>query len=898
MNIKKLIIKNFKNYMGEVVFDLSKEVILLYGANGFGKSSFFDAIEWCLTGKINRFDGSENELKYDIANKRIHNEESFEVAVTLEFDGNTLIRYFNVTNGNVGNLQVRIISKDDKVHIGQEQIENFLKMHTANFITYERGGFSQLLKQAYILSQDQVTDFITSEDAKERYKALANIMGLKSMLLEFDNFKRVLKGLEKNKDNFFEQVSELDKAIINKKETMHYFEREKLDELSSTYGILSSDGNTKKRVENEIVKRLNTKNHLEKYIEFYSEIEDEQKNSNFNELKNLLNDYESREELLLGKKKKAEKLLENLNDKILSLSNLEENLGKVNGLKRELSGLQILLKELNVEESNIDELNKRLELLRSEKLKLEYNLAVVKFQSINIPLIENAKKSSAFIMVKLERISNRLEKNNSVLEKIERSIEENKDQVLAKLISGIRDVQVYTNKYDLNYCPVCSSQNNNLNSDIAQNLNYYLNQLNEESSYYEKIIRLSKYLENRKKKLNEEIRGLKRNQEENETKIKSFENETANYKSSDLFDEVLFSEKQSILEEHLVKNSQEINQRKEAVEIILKTEKISSDILGYEKTSKVTYKIKSAKDLEKSIHKNNSRKYFVNAKCQSIISLLEEIKNNISSVKLIIFNLQSLLNENQYNQRFIEIHDFALESIQKIDFEIDEINLIKNWVVKQEINNTVLKQISNIQKNKNDLNSRVSKLNSYIGLLERYKQEQQSFIGSGISDFLNRSHSTVQRYFRYLDPIPSDCDLVFEGSEEQINIKVAYNKELHDKPGGKSNAKNILSSGQLNVLAISIFLAINKEQQLHSLNFVGIDDPIQNMDDVNQYTMCDVLNNIEKQLIISTHDFNFLKLFIKKNEHRKNDIIIYNLKSPYISSNKLEMIKFDSHRVI
>ncbi|MBL5868130.1 hypothetical protein [Heyndrickxia sporothermodurans] len=58
-------------------------------------------------------------------------------------------------------------------------------------LTYERGGFSQLLKQAYILSQDQVTDFITSEDAKERYKALANIMGLKSMLLEFDNFKRV-----------------------------------------------------------------------------------------------------------------------------------------------------------------------------------------------------------------------------------------------------------------------------------------------------------------------------------------------------------------------------------------------------------------------------------------------------------------------------------------------------------------------------------------------------------------------------------------------------------------------------------------------------------------------------------------------------------------------------------
>jgi hypothetical protein len=98
----------------------------------------------------------------------------------------------------------------------------------------------------------------------------------------------------------------------------------------------------------------------------------------------------------------------------------------------------------------------------------------------------------------------------------------------------------------------------------------------------------------------------------------------------------------------------------------------------------------------------------------------------------------------------------------------------------------------------------------------------------------------VQRYFRYLNPIPNNSEIIFEGDENQLNIKVAFDKILIDKPGGKSNAKNILSSGQLNVLAISIFLAINNEQKIHSLNFVGIDDPIQNMDDINQYSMCDI----------------------------------------------------------
>lgn len=884
--------------MGEVTFDLSKEVILLYGANGFGKSSFFDAIEWCLTGKINRFDGSENELKYDIANKRIDNDESFEVSVTLVFDGNTLIRYFTMTNGTAGNLQVRIISKDGNVHTGQEQIEAFLKMHTADSITYERGSFSKLLKQAYILSQDQVTDFITSEDAKERYKALANIMGLKSILIEFDNFKKVLKGLEKNKEKLSEQVNVLEKAIIDKSETMLSFEEEKLVELLEKNGIPFSEKNLNNNIENKIVERLNRKNFLENYIEFYNSMEDKQKNSSLLDLKKKLNVYESRRELYLRKKEKAENLLERLSNKIKSLSNLEENFEKVYGLKNEVSNLQLLLYGLNIEESNIEELNDSLELLRNEKVEIEYNLTVVKFARKNDPVIKNTKNSIVSTKSRIESINNRLQKNNRVLAKIKGIIEENKDQVLARLISGIKDIQAYTDKYELNYCPVCSSQKDNLSNDIVKNLNYYLNQLNEESSYYEKVIRLSKYLENREQKLSDDIKRLKRKQDENKNKIKSFENELANYKSSSLFNENLFLYEQSLLEEKLANKLKEINKRQEAVEIILKIEKILSDISNFEKTSKVSHKIKSIEEVEESINKNKIRKDFVNGKYISIVSLLKVLEKDISSIKLVIFKLQNLIMENQYNQNFMEINNMALESIKKIDVEIDELNLIKELLLKQEMNSSIIKQITSITEKQVSLNFKISKLVSYINLLEKYKEEKQNYIGNGIADFLNRNHSTVQRYFRYLNPIPSNSELIFEGDEEQLNIKVAYNKELCDRPGGKSNAKNILSSGQLNVLAISIFLAINKEQQLHSLNFVGIDDPIQNMDDINQYTMCDVLNSIEKQLIISTHDINFLRLFIKKNEHRKNNIIVYNLKSPYISSDKLEMIEFESHRAI
>ena len=47
----------------------------------------------------------------------------------------------------------------------------------------------------------------------------------------------------------------------------------------------------------------------------------------------------------------------------------------------------------------------------------------------------------------------------------------------------------------------------------------------------------------------------------------------------------------------------------------------------------------------------------------------------------------------------------------------------------------------------------------------------------------------MQRSFRYLNPIPNNSEIIFEGDENQLNIKVAFDKILIDKPGGKSMQK-------------------------------------------------------------------------------------------------------------
>ncbi|MCP3681998.1 MAG: AAA family ATPase, partial [bacterium] len=60
--------KRFSSLSGNAHFDLDANLIVLFGPNGFGKTSMFDAIDFACTGGVTRFDEylgntSEKQLK-------------------------------------------------------------------------------------------------------------------------------------------------------------------------------------------------------------------------------------------------------------------------------------------------------------------------------------------------------------------------------------------------------------------------------------------------------------------------------------------------------------------------------------------------------------------------------------------------------------------------------------------------------------------------------------------------------------------------------------------------------------------------------------------------------------------------------------------------------------------
>lgn len=60
---------------------------------------------------------------------------------------------------------------------------------------------------------------------------------------------------------------------------------------------------------------------------------------------------------------------------------------------------------------------------------------------------------------------------------------------------------------------------------------------------------------------------------------------------------------------------------------------------------------------------------------------------------------------------------------------------------------------------------------------------------------------------------------------------------------------------------------------------------------MNQFSICDILGSIEKQLIFSTHDLSFAKLFLKKNEYKTERMQLLNLKGYYLDKSKIEFLE-------
>ena len=131
---------------------------------------------------------------------------------------------------------------------------------------------------------------------------------------------------------------------------------------------------------------------------------------------------------------------------------------------------------------------------------------------------------------------------------------------------------------------------------------------------------------------------------------------------------------------------------------------------------------------------------------------------------------------------------------------------------------------------------------------------------------LGRLEPLLQRIYATADPHPEFrvVRLLSRMSRGRGRVFAEVEDSLHDH---KSDAPSVvLSSSQMNVLAVSVFLALNLGVPTLPLRVAILDDPLQSLDDLNLLGLIDLLKRIRerRQLLLSTHDSRFASLLERK----------------------------------
>ncbi|SCN02048.1 AAA family ATPase [Bacillus wiedmannii] len=910
MKIKKVQINNFRNYYGEYEFILDKNITILFGENGYGKSTFFDAIEWCITNEIERFkpqDGDLSFTNYDCVNYLVRDGKDATCSVSIYYDQYRLCRTYDANANSTSVCLYKILGqKEELIARGQKRVELHLSKRKA-----EVDGFGgKLIKHSYILSQDQVTNFIRS-NPKERFDSLASIMGINKITNFIDNLKAYATSFESFCDD-------LEKEIVNKRnvlkdrsgERIEYQDLKKeIKELEKALMELNIyDENAEINSENitKLIKKINTELMIGKQkLSIFDKVPTEYKN--YIELEKRHEDLEVELESTLNlltrvdnSKARTAKEMKSLKDSFNKIASQKGVLKEIEDKKNELEELKLLISTLPYQELNKEEINQ--EFNRCYKY-----LSIMEYALLYYKDFHQAQKNIKEIPKEIEE--NQIQKNvlKKQIEKIENEIvslkawldENNVSASLQGLVKYLQGIYEYVQSNNVEgICPVCSSNvGEGLNQKINYNLIHYASRISEKEIDVMKKLELKEQKEKQLSDLGNKYKEVEYVSirltsilEESKGTIEKV-SRNAKYKES-----VFNNTEEKIIEvksklANRISHLETVRDKKNMVILIEENYHAllkGMNIQEIDRSVEVTLKKR-----EVLLKRKDGRLERLTKSIQEKLKNLQNEQANLLSLMRQIENYKDFLNN---SWSFFEEKNVIEKNAGKLEQSEMSLNKLRDLLIKKGEKEENLKVLSGYENEVQRLDDELKDLYAKKESLNAYIKQLTANVGEQAIEFLNHPNSKIQQYYRYLNPVPAvngTIQFVTDNSDEKrrgLSISIPVERENGEED--LMNARYTLSSAQLNTLAISIFLIVNDSQDVGIFDFVAIDDPIQNMDDVNRYTMCDILGEIDKQLIFSTHDLEFLKLFIKKNEYKKNDVRVYFLENPNLIGGKVRELTF------
>lgn len=299
MKIKRVDIKAFRLF-DDVSVDLTAKkdsnkaanFVAIYAPNGFGKTSFFDAMEFCMTKSIHRVKSNFKE-NFSIDQKHgastfIHNKDlpNESIDITMSFEDS-------------GDVRTTCPPADECSMLKSNRIEN--------------GYFRDA-----ILSQDWLSEFLSSKSSAERFKIFVqNFEETHSLLDYYQSLGDASRGMKRNIDVISKELKQIAKSIDK-----------------------SIDANVMDLLK-EIVEKLKAKN-----------IDVRKFSSDMNAYQSMIVEADSIYSSLLEDEEKVNEIISNLDkmqfgdDRVLKIDDIPEWIEKQKNLKSAIDSIAVELTKI------------------------------------------------------------------------------------------------------------------------------------------------------------------------------------------------------------------------------------------------------------------------------------------------------------------------------------------------------------------------------------------------------------------------------------------------------------------------------------------------------------------------------------------------------------------------
>ena len=189
-------IDHFRGYREHVSFDLNEglDLTIFNGPNGYGKTTFFDAVEWAFTGELFRYNGADEDKK----NSGVINFRPFsgfaDVSVVFGNDQQryTLTRKSKSEDSDYGlnRTSVTVFGEGIGTLTNIQQVYNFLDDILISDSYKNDIKFADVFCRYHLLTQDKMKNFVQGMKGSDRYSEIISLMGNERYLTYQDTFNR------------------------------------------------------------------------------------------------------------------------------------------------------------------------------------------------------------------------------------------------------------------------------------------------------------------------------------------------------------------------------------------------------------------------------------------------------------------------------------------------------------------------------------------------------------------------------------------------------------------------------------------------------------------------------------------------------------------------------------